>query len=561
MPKGVTYYTETWDTGLGGWTVNTPVGSVDWMITNTGPGTTTSTYPVPPLNTSTPDNWAIVDDDFLGVNGLATETWLVSPVIDLSGAPANLKLEFEQYFQEWQADHCFVGVSTDGGLSWNETEVNEGVGRDGRPNPELLDVDISAWVAGDPANVQLRFKYVSVWDYGWQVDNVTIKDLPQNDMALLRHNQTDFNFTATGLANIEYTVYPESQVREMVLNGFVKNKGFLGQTNVALNTAVTGPGGPEFSDASAGTAFAPTDTASIFISGFTPSGDLGTYSLSYGVTQAEVDDLPSNNTANSTFAVDACVWAQDDGAATNSQQQGPDNVGDQYELGNYFDVVNNAIVFGVAIGLDDDTDVGALIYGVIYDIDFNVIEVTDDYEVQAADLNGPGGSSYVLLPFASAVSIAAGDAYCIMGGSYGGGEQVVFSTSGISAAQVSIIRYPNTPQNFFLTKTPMTRALLTGDCIGLGISDAPSLTGGITAWPNPFTTTANLSFELEKGATVHFQLRDLTGRLVMDEALGTLGSGNHQYGIDGAGLASGTYAWDLLIDGHRRSGLIAHSTQ
>ncbi|MCB0793227.1 MAG: hypothetical protein KDB88_00690, partial [Flavobacteriales bacterium] len=167
--KGTTYFSEPFDAGLNGWTVNTPSG-VDWAWTDVGPGPTTSTYPVPPLNSSSPSGWVIVDDDFLG-QGLTTETSLISPVIDLSMAPQFLKLEFEQYFQEWQEDHCYVGVSTDGGVTWDETEIGEGVGRDGRPNPELVDLDISSWVANDPANVQLRFRYTSIWDYGWQIDN------------------------------------------------------------------------------------------------------------------------------------------------------------------------------------------------------------------------------------------------------------------------------------------------------------------------------------------------------------------------------------------------------
>jgi hypothetical protein len=130
------YYFEDFDNGLNGWTITTPVGSVNWELTSTGPGPTPSTYPVPVLNTSTPGGWMIVDDDYLGIPGQATETWLVSPVIDLSEAPVFLKVEFDQYFQEWEADHCYAGVSTNGGVTWSEVEINEGVGRDGRPNPE-----------------------------------------------------------------------------------------------------------------------------------------------------------------------------------------------------------------------------------------------------------------------------------------------------------------------------------------------------------------------------------------------------------------------------------------
>ncbi len=47
----------------------------------------------------------MIDDDYEGTNGMATEAYLITPVIDLSGAPTDLKLEFDQYFQEWQNDN------------------------------------------------------------------------------------------------------------------------------------------------------------------------------------------------------------------------------------------------------------------------------------------------------------------------------------------------------------------------------------------------------------------------------------------------------------------------
>jgi len=102
--RGSAYYTESFDAGLNGWTETTPVGSVEWKWTDVGPGLTTSLYPVPPLTTSTPNGWVIVDDDFDGNSGQPTETVLVSPSIDLSAAPTALKLEFDQYFQEFNND-------------------------------------------------------------------------------------------------------------------------------------------------------------------------------------------------------------------------------------------------------------------------------------------------------------------------------------------------------------------------------------------------------------------------------------------------------------------------
>ena len=68
----------------------------------------------------------MIDDDYDGVSGQSSNASLISPVIDLSnvGTPY-LKVEFDQYFQEFQLDTTFVGVSTDGGATWEEIMINE----------------------------------------------------------------------------------------------------------------------------------------------------------------------------------------------------------------------------------------------------------------------------------------------------------------------------------------------------------------------------------------------------------------------------------------------------
>ena len=89
--------------------------------------------------------------------------------------------------------------------------------------------------------MQLRFRYVSTCDYGWQVDNIVIRDLPNNDMALLRARNTAFDFANTGFDYMDYTMYPLCQLGELVPNATMMNKGFLQQTGVTLNVSVDGP--------------------------------------------------------------------------------------------------------------------------------------------------------------------------------------------------------------------------------------------------------------------------------------------------------------------------------
>ncbi|HMQ74583.1 MAG TPA: hypothetical protein PKE21_02345 [Flavobacteriales bacterium] len=558
--KGTAFFNEPFDNDLNGWTVVSGIGTLDWAWTNSGPGPTTSTYPVPALNTSTPSGWAIIDDDYLGTPGQQAESSLVSPVIDLSSAPANLKVEFDQYFQEFSDPdvETWVGVSTDGGTNWDEVLINEGVGRDGRPNPEQMDVDISAWVAANPSNVQLRFRYLATWDYGWQLDNIAIRELPNNDMALVSFAKTDFDFDLTGVANMDYSIYPLSQIRPMQMSGLLKNKGYLAQTGVSITTTVSEPGGANEVLNGGGLTFAPGETVSVPVTGYTPPSTVGSYSLDNVVTQNETDEVPSNNTSTDQFEVSTTTWAHDDGAVQSFILQGPDFAGDQFGVGNRFDLVADAQLVGVQVAIHDTTEAGTLIAGEIYDADDILLDQTTDHEILSSELNSVGGSTFITLNFDAPVDLFAGNAYLVMAHYFGGPEVVGFATSGTSAAQVSIVHYPDDPQgNFFyyVTRTPMVRAILAGP---IGIDEANGLLARAPlVWPNPANEQTRLSFELLEAVTVRYELYAVTGELVQAADLGRLGAGEQQHLINVGDLSQGLYTWTLDLEGRRFNGRLA----
>jgi hypothetical protein len=549
--RGSAFYSESFDTSLNGWTVVTTDGAVDWKWTSTGPGPTASTYPVPVLNTSTPSGWAIIDDDFEGVSGASTNSSLISPVIDLSSAPANLKVEFDQFFQEFQLDQTFVGVSTDGGTTWNEVEINIGVGRDGRPNPELVDVNISDWVAADPSNVQLRFRYQSTWDYGWQVDNIAIRELPANDMALVRANNTAFDFANTNFEFMDYSIYPLSQLAPLNPSATLRNKGFLEQTGVRVSFQVDGPNGNEVNITTSPSVYAPAQEAGVTLQDFTPSGALGDYILSFEVLQDATDDVPENNSIQSTIAVSNNIYAHDDGAVTSFQRQGPDTENEAFEVGNYYVLTQATYLTAIQVAIHEDTPVGGSIYGAIYiDVEDNTVhpdllELTDSYTITASDLNPIGGSNFITLPFSSPVQLSANQAYLVVGGSFDGPDNIHFATSGISAEQVSNIHYPGLTEDFqfFITKTPMVRMVIS-DQVGVEELVGNGLSLGANQ-PNPFTDLTAIPFTLSTPAPTQLMITDVTGKIVATRDLGTRAAGQHLINFDGSLLPPGVYTYTL----------------
>ncbi|HMB92640.1 MAG TPA: T9SS type A sorting domain-containing protein, partial [Rhodothermales bacterium] len=78
------------------------------------------------------------------------------------------------------------------------------------------------------------------------------------------------------------------------------------------------------------------------------------------------------------------------------------------------------------------------------------------------------------------------------------------------------------------------------------VPDAFALQGN---YPNPFNPTTTIRFDLREAATVHVDIIDVLGRVVMtvpeqDYASGT----NHALDIDAASLPSGMYLYRVVAD-------------
>lgn len=551
--KEITYYTETFDNDLNGWTATNNIGSLNWMWTNTGPGPTNSTYPVPPLSSSSPEGWVIIDDDHDGTPGQNTDSWLVSPSIDLSFAPEHVKIEFEQYFQEYNSDRTFVGISTNGGNTWNEVEINEGVGRDGRPNPELIDVDISEWLSGDRSDVRVRFRYEAVWDYGWQIDNVSIRDLPEDDMALLEANNTAFDFDNTGFEQMDYSIYPTSQLTQLLPSMKVRNKGSEAQTGVVASLRITGPSGTEVTIA------APSDTYNsgteqvVALDPFEPDHGTGTYDLTFMVEQDAEDMVPSNNSRTASFSLSDNVYAHDDGNVDAYQTQGIDHVDEPFEVGNHYYMIADGVATGLQIALHPNTPVGSSIYGAIYIPSASaanhptLVDLTDIHIVTSADLSEVGSANFITLSFRDPIALSADNTYLLVVGSSIGDQGVHFATSGASAAQVSIIHYPNAGSafEFYVTRTPMVRMVLQGP---VGIAEPDAGLADLMLAPNPASRNTTIDFTLRSAEHVAIHVMDMTGRVVWSEDLGVRAMGQHRVTLDAAGWAAGTYTCALSTD-------------
>jgi len=68
-------------------------------------------------------------------------------------------------------------------------------------------------------------------------------------------------------------------------------------------------------------------------------------------------------------------------------------------------------------------------------------------------------------------------------------------------------------------------------------------------YPNPFNPTTTIPFELGKKQQVTLRIFDTTGRLVSTLINEEMAAGYHEFRFDGANISSGTYFFQLTVDG------------
>lgn len=519
------------------WSNVTVTGPVDWKYTTVGH---TGDYPTAAISSTTSGNgWIIVDsdgDNFSG--GGAEDAQLTTDVIDLTGS-GDIKLEFQQMFREWQADITTVRVTTDGGNNWTDWQINDGVGQSGTPNPDIVTINITAAVAANPANVQVQLWWQGSWDYGWQIDDMSISDIPPNDLRITKQS-----FAAPGA--LEYYQNSVTQVQDYTFSSWIKNIGLDTQTNVVLDVDVNDGSGSVFSGTSPAVASQiaeQSDSVGVATS-FTPAG-IGTYTVTFDASADLTDDDPSNNQLTAEFQVTECLMARDNDTYEGRLSNGADS----YEYGCLYEIPVAEDLVYIDVFLDDSSVVGALCYGVVYEDDGAGAQVyldqTPDHTIVAGDLQG-----WVRLYFSTPVSLNAGGVYYVMLGSYGGPDGVYIGRGTNPAPAQSCFILDGADNTwYYTTRTPMVRA---GVGCPVGVEEVSE--NGITLgqnMPNPFDGNSTINFELTTASNVTFEVVDVTGKVVMELNEGNISAGAHSIVLDADKLESGVYFYSIITDNNR----------
>jgi hypothetical protein len=485
---------------------------------------------------------------------------LVSPTIDLSATPY-VEIEFQQRSRYCCGDApFFLEVSTDGGATWPTVFLtNEGLPTNQDPTAtETRRFNLAQAISGDPSNVKIRFHHSSdagTSHYYWQVDDIKIIELNTNDVRMTSTGTTYWDLAAAATYDsLPYTVFPYSQLRPMGLNMNVLNNGSSEQTNMTANFLVERGTDVILDQDQSIATLAPGESRRIFVDpSFTPPAVEGTYNLSTLIT-ADGDLTPDDNAGTGTFKVHQTYYGRDGGAATAIFEDG-DGSGSEFVLGNMFHAAYDDMLYAIAVAFNTGSEEGVLIRGQLLDAnqsDFPVIENTDEYSVELSQLNAVGGTTFVIMEFNPPVQLNAGQDYMAAVQCFGNAR---VSSNGSSPDQTSFIFYDNGtgPTWFYTTQTPMVR-MVVGQNVNVGIEDV--VVAGTSLgqnMPNPTRDNASINYTLANKANVSFEVRDMSGKLVMTQVLGSMPAGQHRLQLDTRSFGEGVYFYTMTADEVRLS--------
>ena len=541
-----TYYSEDFDDGLmGGWTNNIEFGPVGFESTDVGHANDAgSTFVIPALATSTSTAWILLDSDSDGSSGVEEMATLTSPVIDLTaggltGGPVYpLKLEMEQFYAGWQSDTIFLEISDDGGSTWDQIEIaNNEVGREGRPNPELVSINITPYIV-DPTQVVVRFRWHGNWDYGWQFDNVQILDLPDNDMTVSTVFRGDY------VNSYIYSLVPQSQAVEFVIGADVKNIGYLDQTNIGFDWEITGPSGVEASGTSgtlASLSNAENDT--IWVStGFTPT-ELGEYDISFTVfadAAENTEDEGNNLMIDDHYELTEYIYASDYGDTPTPFYNWASTPDEPASIGNVYLIEGDGVIGAITAELDDFEDVvDQLMYYSIYKFDgtdFVWEAQTDDYTTVSTDQG-----EMVTLFFEDPISVVDGDAVIAVAGHYGSSVSPGFEMVGpVPQGQVRGTDGTGAIVSLISPEAAVVRMHM------LDYTEVEELpVEKFSVYPNPAEEALNIKLTLIESENTVINVIDISGKAHQTINAGLV-NGDRNLTVDVSELSTGVYFVEVV---------------
>ena len=554
-------------------------------------GGTGGTSVASPMNSTTASNGLIiVDSDLFGADANYSADWVENcwfqnaQAIDCSAHPY-VSLSFQTRYRCWDngasddSEKCLVEVSRDG-VNWPDVNssdpalgtVDYGSGpvqsrwevfpgyetSDQSDNPSIIELDITE-AAGGQGMVYVRFRWVGTWGYSWEIDDVVVYETPANDVRIDNYySYTDQN--TTGI--YEYGAWPESQLIPLDFAAKVYNIGYVDQTGTALEGFVNGAS--VGSSGAIGLDYQTADT--LRVTGVEITGGPGLYEVGYTVASDNDDENPDNNSVAQSFEVTTLQWGRDDGTFTGLF---PSDGADDFIACNPFQVFGEVTVYAIDVALASSSEEGTPIIAHLFDgADENflveqyggLIVSTSELDLASAYTNTGDESAdevvWYTLVLQEPYTAAEGDLIAAGFEHYGGSEVQLYESK-YTPNSTSFVYGPfgsgGAYDWYYTNEVPMVRLNLNPDATNtVSVREVTTESFELfPAFPNPAQETARIQYRLDRNAPVTFEVRDITGKLVIAEDRGTQSAGYHSWTFDVSTMGAGVYTYTISVGGEQ----------
>jgi hypothetical protein len=540
----------------------------------------------PPMRSSTAENGSLCL--FLDLYNDAKDprtdldNSITFPPIDCS-ARSSVIVSYETCFMcyndntYWQ---MLLEVSTDNWVHSAQYDVSFGVKHKGRPNnttpgkPAIYEANISDVAAG-ASNVQFRFTWRNTSLYFWQIDNFELKEAWDNDLQM-RFAQMEWNDNNDNTAMSPIFLIPKSQLAGggslTNFKGAAINFGEYDQEEAFFSVDITKNNQSVFHKEGAKKDIYTLITDTTLIEDSYAPVDFGHYKVTYQYEQKQAEQTPLNNKKEVYFNVNDSVYSHADDTSEEAFNWGIEAYGTDGlpNLGHLVGTVYN--IFAPC----EVSSISAYIAGGKADgnIDFNFrlfYVPTEGDDLTPIDLLATSGMVYDSTMIGKWITMGLdkdGESEFMQAGDklYACIEYNNQNTDIISKRYqslqigadysfrlldpVSVARGDD-----YATWTtggyPAGRNIM----VRLNINDHSNITDGVDLtrslsnmgqnYPNPFSQTTDISYELVNDADVSIVVMDLTGRVVMDLKQGARPAGKHNISLDASNLDAGIYLYTL----------------
>jgi hypothetical protein len=480
------------------------------------------------------------------------DAWVQTTGIQLAGA-TSYTVKFDQKFRMCcsSSAQLDIVISNDPTFATGVTTYSArgAVAINAQAGDDLLQqatyVNISDnWGASNDM-IYMRFHWsVGASHYYWMIDDIEVIESLDNDLIL-----SDPYYGSLGLP---YTRIPEDQLQPIDFVANVLNAGGVDATNMTLDVQVNA--GAEFSGSSAamtlpalvfgGILANSTADSLVATAQWTPSAlPLNVpFTIDFTLLSDSVDGNPIDNsfTHPDLEVNDQGLYAVDNFSLTPGNSGGYSNATpptEDYECGNYYDMVNASTAEYVDIAVGSNTLPGAIMDAVIYDMtsgSFVEIARSNAHIVVAGE---PG--TVVRLAMPANTSLLAATTYFVAVHGWGGTTFEFFhgisgsshSGQGTNGAQASLIFYPsmsapNTGENYFTSRTPMVRLVITPTAVSV---DEIANNVDFNVYPNPNTTGIfNINLDAVKADNVNMTVTNSLGQTIIEKTLSTVAGNSTQ---------------------------------